>query len=128
MYEVQKSGEKFEKYKDNLFKDDISSSSQRKFKRPLIAKNEIRNKKYSLKECTTRASDDAYHIAYVKGKSKENNGTQFGFLQKLLNDISNASTYSSQSNSNIQASEKCRNKIYDDIGSYENNSTFVPSV
>ncbi|KAG5513570.1 hypothetical protein PMAC_001002 [Pneumocystis sp. 'macacae'] len=129
MYEVQRSGEKFEKYKDSLFKDDFSSSvSQRKYKRPLIARDEIRDTAHSPKECIDNLSDDNCSI-YAKGKAKENFGNQTGFLQNLLDDISNTSRYSPELNSDIQVSERCYNKV-SPIGNCEkkSNSVFVSDL
>ncbi|KTW27919.1 uncharacterized protein T551_02886 [Pneumocystis jirovecii RU7] len=130
MYDVQRSGEKFEKYKDSSSKDDLSSPAfQRKYKRPLIAKDEIKNEIHIPKECVDKLCDDNCSVTYAKGKAKEKFGSQIGFLQNLLDDISNTSSYSSRLNSDVQVSEKCYDKV-STIGSSEekDNSVFVQSM
>ncbi|KTW29218.1 hypothetical protein T552_01174 [Pneumocystis carinii B80] len=109
MYEVQKRGEKFEKY-DDSFKDEFLTT-QKKFKRPLIARNEIKNMGYNSGEQMAGVSNDDYSISYLKGKAKEKNDSQLGFLQNLLNDISNTSNYSYQLKHDTESFENYYNKM-----------------
>ncbi|EMR11785.1 hypothetical protein PNEG_00212 [Pneumocystis murina B123] len=130
MYEVQKCGEKIEKY-DDSFKDDfLSLTSQKKFKRPLIARNEIKNMGYTSGERISSVSNDDYSISYVKGKAKENNDSQLGFLQNLLNDISNTSNYSYQLKHDTESFENYYNKVsYDsETSKKKNSSVFISNV
>ncbi|KAG4305902.1 hypothetical protein PORY_000812 [Pneumocystis oryctolagi] len=125
MYEVQKSGERFEKYKDNLLKDELSSStstSQRKYKRPLIARHEIENVASNSKRRMVNVSDDHYSTTYAKGKAKESDSNESGFLRNLLNDISKTSDCSLELKSNIQTSGKYCNKTFSIQKSEEKNN------
>lgn len=130
MYDVQKCGGKVEKYDDSSKDDFLSLTSQKKFKRPLIARNETKDMGYASGQCMANVSNDNYSISYLKGKAKENNDSQLSFLQNLLNDISNTSNYSYQLKHDKESFENYCNKTpYDsETSKNENSHVFISNV